>query len=349
MTYSVATNGKIWAGGVFTVPKSVVENYIKLASEYQIKALLIVLNNGRATAAQIAEVLGITENDVNLIMRFWLDEGVLTADGETPSTATKATEKAEPQKLGTVSENNKPTVQKIAVEPPVLTSAEIVSATQTNAEIGALFSEAQNIFGRTLSHAEKEMIVNLVNFYGLEAEVVSILLNYCQSQKEKGKKISTKYVLTVANNWTDEGITTIDEATRHIERLNRRNERWVNICKKIGVQRQEPTKKQLEFINKWYGDFGFNDEMVNIAVNLMLEAETVEKPTFSYINGILTKWHKSGVKTPEDVEKEVEKHKSAKTQNTTPRGSKLEKEKIKSPASYDLEKWRKGQGDGTEI
>ena len=56
MDYSIAPFGEIWSGGVFNVPYALADKYIKLASEYQLKALLIILSsNGKNSSAQIAK------------------------------------------------------------------------------------------------------------------------------------------------------------------------------------------------------------------------------------------------------------------------------------------------------
>ena len=55
MDYSIAPFGEIWSGGVFNVPYALADKYIKLASEYQLKALLIILSYyGKYWSAQFS-------------------------------------------------------------------------------------------------------------------------------------------------------------------------------------------------------------------------------------------------------------------------------------------------------
>ena len=67
---------------------------------------------------------------------------------------------------------------------------------------------------RTISHSESEMLVNMVNFYGMKTEIVLMILEYCRSLKEKNKNraIGTAYILKIAQNWMDEGIETVAQA-----------------------------------------------------------------------------------------------------------------------------------------
>lgn len=56
MDYRINPAGKIWKDGMFFVPAALAEKYIKLASEYQVKALLYILSrNGVATSAELSK------------------------------------------------------------------------------------------------------------------------------------------------------------------------------------------------------------------------------------------------------------------------------------------------------
>ena len=44
MLYQPIPMGEIWEDGMIAVPKKIATNYLKLASEYQLKALLIIFS-----------------------------------------------------------------------------------------------------------------------------------------------------------------------------------------------------------------------------------------------------------------------------------------------------------------
>ena len=76
-------------------------------------------------------------------------------------------------------------------------------------QLTMLLRTAQEVLGKTLSHANQEMILNMVTYYGLPEEVVLTILSYYKSEKEKGRAIGAAYISAMAKNWADEGITTL--------------------------------------------------------------------------------------------------------------------------------------------
>lgn len=92
MEYNILPFGEIWQSGIFNVPTALIEKYIKLASEYQLKSLLLILgNNGVYSSELIAKKLGITLSEADEFMEFWVAEGVAAVKGEAPKV-----QKAEP-------------------------------------------------------------------------------------------------------------------------------------------------------------------------------------------------------------------------------------------------------------
>ena len=58
MLYQIVPVGNVWQDGMVAVPKKVATDYIKLASEYQLKALLLILSTmHRATANMLQKHL----------------------------------------------------------------------------------------------------------------------------------------------------------------------------------------------------------------------------------------------------------------------------------------------------
>lgn len=370
MEYNVIPFGNIWQGGIFNVPTALVDKYIKLASEYQIKALLIILsNNGVSSAEFIAKKLGITVRDTEEIMEFWVSEGILAVNGnataaniaannvsapvskpvesQAPLQIKKETNSkqilSEPEKKEVaIKEKPKKETKAVRLTPPTLAPKDIVRAANENPEIAELLNEAQFVLGRTISHAENEMIVNLVNFYGLKTELILMILDYCRREKEKNKdkRIGTAYIIKIAENWMDEGIDSVSLAEEKLKSIEKSDKAWKEISELAGIHHKSPTIKQRDMVNRWYNDFDL--EMITIAIDKM--KENTDSPKLTYVDSILKSWKKKGIKTPSDVAKESKdfsKNKDKKVINN--------QVKISRKPTYDLEQIKRDAMNNTEI
>jgi len=343
MEYNITTAGAFWNGGIFNVPKNLADKYIKLASEYQLKALLIILSkNGTAAASEISKILGITADDVQDIMHFWITEGVVTFKGEAVHTvyAAEAQQPEAEQAVPAAEEKPKKNVPGICA--PRLSPKDIAKAAGENEEIAELLDEAQRALGRTISLAEQEMLVNLVLFYGMRAEIILMILGYCRAEADRGKKISTAYILKIAVNWMEEGIETIADAEEKLLAIEQSDKLWNEVTALAGIRHRKPTQKQREMITAWYRDFSF--EMLSLAIDEM--KNNTSAPSLPYADKILKNWKKAGIKTPADVARAKEEYAKAR-ENTkpAPKGT----GKITSEPTYDLEQIKKDARNNTEI
>lgn len=335
MDYSIVPIGGIWANGAFNVPVAIVDKYIKLASEYQLKALLIILSaNGKSSSAEIAKKLGITSSDAEEIMEFWLEEGAVVADGM-EAKAVPAPVQEEAPKV------EKPT-KKIQITAPTLTPKDIVDAAQENEEIADLLNESQVVLGRTLSHNEREMLVNMVDFYGLKSEIVLMILQYWRSvnEKENSRAKGVAYVLKIAQNWLDDGIDTIEAAEEKLMQLEKSNKLWKEIAALAGIEHKKPTIKQSEMVLGWSNDFSF--ELISAAIEQM--RENTASPSLPYVDKILKAWKKKGIKNLSDVENESKKFEKSKAEKQSKKDDKIE-----GAPSYDLNEIMKNARNNTDI
>lgn len=353
MNYRIDPAGAVWRDGMFFVPAALAEKYIRLASEYQIKALLFILGrNGAVSAAELAKKLGITEADAENIMEFWAAEGVVLEldDDEKPQQraarfapekpAQPAADKAdtkEPSGQPVGSRGVKPA--RLSVKAPSLSPREIVEISAQKPHIEQLLNEAQRVYGRTISHSEQEMIVNLSEFYGMPSEVLLLLLAYCDRLRKQGKSVSAGYFYKTAQSWAEEGIDTYSLADRRIFELEQADIFWKELKQAGGFTRVSPTEKQTAMICAWRREH--SDEMILRAAEIM--SENIEKPDFRYMDKILSNWKNAGVTTPQEAKRESESFEKKKNQKKAPAGS------ISRKPTYDLEKIKDRAKNNTDI
>lgn len=332
MDYRILPFGAVWNGGIFNVPSLLVDKYLKLASEYQLKSLLYILrNNGQSSSEDIAKALGYTVADIDNFLEFWIEEGILSADGVAVEiTPTVQAEKAEEP------------VQKVkeTLSAPRLSPKDVVSALRDDEKLRFLLTEAQKVLGRSISHAEQEMLINMVNYYGLKAEVVLMILEFYRSEKEKGRSVGISYVNAMAKNWADEGVDSIAEAEEKLKEIERSDRLWNEIIAVTGIRHRKPTIKQREMVNGWFEDFDIT--MISLAADIM--KENTPEPKLTYMNSVLKKWKKDGITSPAQVkaqQEEFEKQKAEKANKNDDR--------LKVKPTYDLEQIKRDAMNNTDL
>lgn len=331
MDYRVAPFGSIWSNGIFNVPNDLVDKYLKIASEYQLKALLFVLRNGgQASSSQIAKALGQTTGDIDDLLELWTDEGILTADGQ--AAAVKMEEFSTPS----TPVKEKKTVKE-SLSAPRLTPADVINAQRDNSDIAFLLTESQVILGRTISHSEQEMLVNMVNYYGLKAEVIMMILEFYRREKERGKSIGISYVNAMAKNWAEEGIDSVADAEAKLQDIAKSDRLWNEVIAITGIRHKRPTAKQREMIKDWFSDFDIT--MITLAADIM--KENIPEPKLAYMNSIIKKWRKSGITSPSQVKAEQEAYAKSKSEKKDDR--------LQSKPTYDLDEYAKFAMNNTEI
>lgn len=316
MQYQIVPIGEMWQGGSFCIPTKIATDYIKLASEYQLKALMIALaSNGATDSKSVARILGCTESDADEFLSFWVEEGVLAQNGAS-SVVTPNTTVTAPKQVATASTESttedKPVKKVESLPVPTLTSKDIIDLCRDNKELEALLRTAESVLGRILSHVDRQLIVNMYTYYGLPADVVLIILQYYKNEKEKGRAIGNAYISAMAKDWAEQGITTLTLADEKLKDLESSDRLWNEIVALSGIRHKSPTQKQREMVKSWTEDFSM--EMISLACDAM--KENAQSPSLKYVAGVLRNWKKKGIATPADVAKENEAH-ASKSQAST--------------------------------
>lgn len=329
MDYQIAPFAAVWSNGIFNVPNDIVDRYLKISSEYQLKALLLVLRNGgKCQTSQIAKALGQTSADVDDLMEFWIEEGVLTVDGQAPVVPAQQSITPEPEKPKKIKE---------VLSAPRLSPKDIVNAIRESDDIRFLVNQAQVILGKTLSQADQEMLINMVNYYGLRVEIIMMILEFYRKENERGKSIGLSYVNTMAKNWAEEGIDSLDAAETKIKSIEQSDRLWNEVVAITGIRHRRPTEKQREMVTRWFEDFDIT--MITLASDRM--KENISEPKLPYMDSILKKWKKNNITSPAQVEAEQEAFNKSRESKSS--------DKLQSDPTYNLSEYEKFANDNTDI
>lgn len=312
MKYKI--NLGIW-NGIFCVPNAVADDCLKLARGNDLKVLLYLLRNSGISfdENEIAEYLSITNEQVEESIGFWKQRGIidLNESGEIIPSGNKTPVFAERKENNVVSANTLDPIRKIEIDrTPDFTPKEIATTVRGNEMADYLFKHCEMLYGRPLKHNEQRTLMIILEDACLPVEVALILVDYCFSVN----KATPAYMRTVALDWVENGITTIDKAEEKAAELKNLDSA-INRFKKMFEVTSALSKQQKEYIDKWVNVYGFSDEMVNEAYQITLNA--TGKLAFQYMNKILDGWHSNGITTPEQLLNDQEQRRNDKNANSS--------------------------------
>ncbi|MGN0517924.1 MAG: DnaD domain protein [Acutalibacteraceae bacterium] len=318
---SININLGNWSS-VFAVPSVIVDKHIKLAGSAQLKVLLWILRHAGESFSvdTISSALNMHPADVNDAMQYWIETGLLAESNDTlapvaenmgsisaSDTSQRAEQKAPaphiPNQTGTYAENTqkppetKPVRQLSRPQRP--DTRFVAQRINDDPEIALLMQEAEVIFGRPISSGDSAVLLMMHDDDGLPTDVILMLLNYAV-----GEKHGMRYIEKMAIDWANEGIKSIEAAEEKIRRITENNRAW-NIVKDIfGLKTVgSPTKTQIECANRWLNEWHLPTDVIREAYERCLDTKGEYK--LSYIDGIIKRWHASGIVTVEQVKRDV--------------------------------------------
>ena len=137
-------------------------------------------------------------------------------------------------------------------------------------------------------------IGTLFKNYNFSEEVMIALFHYCQERNALNKK----YVYAVAENWYNGGVKTFEQLEEFLESYECLQKIKQKIVKALRLNRNI-TKYEEQYINTWVKEYNYDFAMIEEALKRTV---TIANPTISYINGILSNWHKKGYKNVKDLD-----------------------------------------------
>lgn len=171
-------------------------------------------------------------------------------------------------------------------------------------QIRSMFNEVDYHMRRTTTPTEKMEILSWITNYNMGPDMISLAFEYCT---EKKKKISVNYVRAVVVSWYDKGLSTIEGIEEEIKKSDEKYVRKNQVLRKLGLQYRAVSEPEIELINSWYDQFNYEEDLIDQAIK---RTANIQKPSINYVNSILTKWRKMGIKTSADIEEKDVKPKA---------------------------------------
>ena len=263
------------------------------------------------------EMLGLSKSEVDASLKFWRGAGVI---GSANSHRKKDAEKTEePIEKAEMVSKIKYAHKDGAVESNVSEiygSRELATLLHNRAVTADFIDEAQKVFGKTFTTRDTSIVVRLIDEYGFDEESVLMFLEHVRANGKKG----VAYAEKIALGFYDDGITAIKDVEARFADIERSKELVFKIKKMFGFGARELTKLENELFTKWTRDYGYGEDVIKLAYDIMINA--IQKVQPKYADKILEKWHVEGLRTAEEIEKyESEKRGAQKTAQSDPQKS----------------------------
>lgn len=238
----------------------------------------------------LSVLLGFKSAEVAESLDFWEAAGVIKRDG----TGAVAASDAGAEKKDDAGAQR---VIRPSGEVAKYSSADIANVLELRRELPGLIDECQKALGKVFSSHEVAVIVSMMDYLGIDAEFVIVILNYCR----KIDRISIRYAEKIAYTMFDRGIFTATE----LEQRLAADERAASIERKVrtvfGLKDRSLTTKEVVFIGNWASAMNYDISVIKKAYEITIGA--INEPSIPYTNAILEKWHSMGLRTLEDVER----------------------------------------------
>lgn len=137
--------------------------------------------------------------------------------------------------------------------------------------------------------------------YNFDEDTMIGIFSYCFSTGNKPQK----YVETVCESFSKEGIVTYKDLAKHFEK-EEKSKSIANYIKKKMNFKQNLTEYQMDYVKKWIIEYGYNKEVIDLLLSTSVKKNEV---SIAYLDAIITNWHEKGLKTVEEIKKHNEKNK----------------------------------------
>ncbi len=300
------------------LPNTFVDHYMIRANGEYIKVyiyLLRMVSEGTNFSIPcLADVLELTEGDVARALKYWekesllkivRDHGVIQSMELLPVPGqTRPVKNQEPSSEESAA----------ALHPVPASSYEAIPAMKTlspselqkkseDDRFSYLLYVCEMFIGKPLTCTDMNILLYLYEDLSMSCELIEYLVEHCVSN---GKK-SFRYMQSVAVNWYEENITTVEEAKAHSKNFKKE---YYAIMRAFGLN-QNPAPIQEQYMKQWLEKDHFDLSLVIEACNRTINA--INKPSFPYTDTILKQWKDNQIMTVEQAKHFYQRQKSPKT------------------------------------
>lgn len=251
--------------------------------------------------ADLRKLLGACSSDAALVYLY-------IRSGNDPKSAAAGLHMTEPRfscaaatlrQLGLWPEEEKPRV--LPGERPQYSEKDVLDAMNGETEFRMLRREVQRLLGRNLNTEDLKILLSFTHYLGLPNEVISVLVSFCKDRARLRGNLRAPSLRTIekeAYRWAEQGIDTLETAAAYIQTQNSRQSRLRELTDTLQIHGRSLTAAEEKLAESWL-EMGFPREVIAMAYERT--CLNTGGLNWNYLNKILTRWHESGLKTPEQI------------------------------------------------
>ena len=206
------------------------------------------------------------------------------------------------RELGLVAPAGEEAPPEPAEERPAYTRSDLTQRLESSSEFRTLTAEVERKLGKRLTTADLGILLGLMDYVGLPADVVYLLVCHCaqrtQERYGEGRRPGMRQIEKEGYAWARKGIDTQAAAAAYLKDYARRQATMPGYMRVLGLGERMPVPSAEKYLTAWQ-DMGFSPEAVAIAYDkTVLKCHELRWP---YLNGILRRWHEEGLHTAEEI------------------------------------------------
>lgn len=160
--------------------------------------------------------------------------------------------------------------------------------------------EARRVLETPFGEVEMNIVRRIVFDYGIPIDVFSLLVFFLKEQfrKKSKRKPSLHAIEMKARDWAELGINTWESANDYIKIQSGLDLRVERIVRELSIRDRLITHEEREYLIKWF-EMGFDDNAIIDAYHKTCLNKGCLN--WNYMDGILSRCHKSGLYTGEEI------------------------------------------------
>jgi len=158
--------------------------------------------------------------------------------------------------------------------------------------------EAQELFAgqREITKNEYNEYYDFLERFHMEQEALLMIMQYCISSK-KGS-VGYPYILTVAKNWANEGVLTVNDVEEKLNKFEENATELGAIMNIMGIKRSAYIEEKMLY-KKWTEELGYTSDVI---LDITKKLKKKNKTGFEKLDFMLMKFHSLNLYSIQEID-----------------------------------------------